>query len=203
MNELTQVPQSDSEAQKNEPKPSAELQARIAAVQKQIDILQRAAKEGAVIPKGMALHRAVFKYDYASINGDSQLEVYHPVAFVLLPSDALAHVDISNVHRVRITGDETGGKPGSSDLQWRIDAGSEAIFDRTYYLDAEADEILEKQEADEEPQWYEGPDGILTPFAVGLSAEEAVMAYKAVHPDDQSSESCPICAQVGGYCGHS
>lgn len=161
-----------------------------------------AQKKSAEIPEGMMLYPATLDYHSSDpVNvGTEDYDYYSRDAYILLPKGTMDYVVVPDGNVVSITGvEEFSVKRSGRSIEWTLIAGGVKIHDKKDFYDDSA----EDDQPIAEPQWYEGPAGISTPFAIGLSAEEAVMAYKAVHPDDQSSESCPICAQVGGYCGHS
>lgn len=201
MNEITYVPQDEAQIKSDTLHiPSTELQARIDALQAQMNRLQNAAKEGGIVPEGMVLHRAVLSYFSSdSVNGGSEYSRYYSGAYILLPKEKMEFVVVPQEGKVSINGiEESSIKSADGSIQWIVVAGGVKIHDRTdYYADTAAD-----TEAVAEPQLYEGPDGISTPFAVGLSPEEAVMAYKAAHADSSEGvKRCETCGEVGGYCG--
>lgn len=162
-----------------------------------------AQKKSVEIPEGMMLYPATFGYQsYDPVNVDSEeYDYYSGAAYILLPQTAMDYVVVPDGDMVSVIGvEEISVKTSYTTVCWTVSAGGVTIHDKRDFYDG----FAEDDQTTVEPQWYEGPDGILTPFAVGLSPEQAIAAYNAVHADvSKDATPCDICVQVGGYCGHS
>lgn len=208
MNEIQRVPhdvvQKTTEGSQVR-EPSQELQARIKALQDQIDALHIASTEGAVVPEGMQLVKAGFTREWSELgfSGDSEGRTYQDV-YILLPDDVQLSEELVITCR-----EERQKYSGSTHWSIQTKPDYDYIWSYIQSWDRDEEETVEISGSMQyEPSVeYTDPEVDYSPFAMGLSPEEAVVSYKAKQLEIQSQEKtiydevCPSCAFTGAYCG--